>query len=229
MIEAEQRWLERWLDADYFGVVQRTYQRQSASTNMILIVGLGNPGKKYQKTRHNLGFRVVDEIAANFQFSPALSQKGGVQSIFNVKISKGEIANKKIILAKPQTFMNLSGKAVKKLISNIQNLTSKLWIIHDDIDIPLGEIRIVKNRSSAGHKGVESIIRELKTKDFVRFRVGVKPKTSNLKPETLDRFVLQKFTREEEKILKKIIKKTIEIINFSLKSGIEKTMQKFNK
>jgi len=191
---------------------------------MFLIVGLGNPGKKFEKTRHNLGFRVVDEIAANFQFSIF-----NFQSIFNVKISKGEIANKKIILAKPQTFMNLSGKAVKKLISNIQNLTSKLWIIHDDIDIPLGEIRIVKNRSSAGHKGVESIIRELKTKDFVRFRVGVKPKTSNLKPETLDRFVLQKFTREEEKILKKIIKKTIEIINFSLKSGIEKTMQKFNK
>ena len=193
---------------------------------MILIVGLGNPGKKYQKTRHNLGFRVVDEIAANFQFSPALSQKGGVQSIFNVKISKGEIANKKIILAKPQTFMNLSGKAVKKLISNIQNLTSKLWIIHDDIDIPLGEIRIVKNRSSAGHKGVESIIKELGTKNFVRFRIGIQPKFG--KPKNPERFVLQKFNKEEEKIVKEVIKKTAEAIEMILKEKIEKAMSKFN-
>ena len=193
---------------------------------MILIIGLGNPGKKYQKTRHNLGFRVVDEIAANFQFSPALSQKGGVQSIFNVKISKGEIANKKIILAKPQTFMNLSGKAVKKLISNIQNLTSKLWIIHDDIDIPLGEIRIVKNRSSAGHKGVESIIKELGTKNFVRFRIGIQPKFG--KPKNPERFVLQKFNKEEEKIVKEVIKKTAEAIEMILKEKIEKAMSKFN-
>ena len=193
---------------------------------MILIIGLGNPGKKYQKTRHNLGFRVVDEIAANFQFSPALSQKGGVQSIFNVKISKGEIANKKIILAKPQTFMNLSGKAVKKLISNIQNLTSKLWIIHDDIDIPLGEIRIVKNRSSAGHKGVESIIKELGTKNFVRFRIGILPKTG--KPKNAESFVLKKFNKDEEKVVKEVIKKTAEAIEFCLKEGLEKAMTKFN-
>ena len=212
---------------------------------MILIIGLGNPGKKYQKTRHNLGFRVVDEIAANFQFSPALSQKGGVQSIFNVKISKGEIANKKIILAKPQTFMNLSGKAVKKLISNIQNLTSKLWIIHDDIDIPLGEIRIVKNRSSAGHKGVESIIRAINSKNFVRFRIGILPKTG--KPKNLEKFVLQKpskakpseaedetksqrpFNKDEEKIIKEVTQKTVEAIEFSLKEGVEKAMSRFNK
>ena len=193
---------------------------------MFLIVGLGNPGKKYQKTRHNLGFRVVDEIAANFQFSPALSQKGGVQSIFNVKISKGEIANKKIILAKPQTFMNLSGKAVKKLISNIQNLTSKLWIIHDDIDIPLGEIRIVKNRSSAGHKGVESIIKELGTKNFVRFRIGILPKTG--KPKNAESFVLKKFNKEEEKIVKEVIKKTAEAIEMVLEEGTEKAMAKYN-
>ena len=188
---------------------------------MILIVGLGNPGKKFEKTRHNLGFRVVDEIAANFQFSIF-----NFQSIFNVKISKGEIANKKIILAKPQTFMNLSGKAVKKLISNIQNLTSKLWIIHDDIDIPLGEIRIVKNRSSAGHKGVESIIKELGTKNFVRFRIGIQPKFG--KPKNPERFVLQKFNKEEEKIVKEVIKKTVEAIEMILKEKIEKAMSKFN-
>ena len=191
---------------------------------MFLIVGLGNPSKKFEKTRHNVGFRVVNEFAKKNNFPDfKISKK------FNALISEGEFNNEKVILAKSQTFMNLSGKAVKKLVSSFKFQVSGLWVVHDDIDLPLGKIRIVKNRGSAGHKGVESIIRELKTKDFVRFRVGVKPKTSNLKPETLDRFVLQKFTREEEKILKKIIKKTIEIINFSLKSGIEKTMQKFNK
>jgi len=191
---------------------------------MLLIIGLGNPGWKFQKTRHNLGFRVVDELVRKNNFPRfKLSKK------FLAEISEGKIADQKVILAKPQTFMNLSGKSVKKLTNNLQLTTYNLWVIHDDLDLPLGKIRISVGRGAAGHKGVESIIKELKTKNFVRFRVGVKPKTSNLKPETLDRFVLQKFTREEEKILKKIIKKTIEIINFSLKSGIEKTMQKFNK
>jgi len=191
---------------------------------MLLIIGLGNPGWKFQKTRHNLGFRVVDELVRKNNFPIfKLSKK------FLAEISEGKIADQKVILAKPQTFMNLSGKSVKKLTNNLQLTTYNLWVIHDDLDLPLGKIRISVGRGAAGHKGVESIIKELKTKNFVRFRVGVKPKTSNLKPETLDRFVLQKFTREEEKILKKIIKKTIEIINFSLKSGIEKTMQKFNK
>jgi len=191
---------------------------------MFLIVGLGNPGKKFEKTRHNVGFRVVNEFAKKNNFPDfKISKK------FNALISEGEFNNEKVILAKSQTFMNLSGKAVKKLVSSFRFQVSGLWVVHDDIDLPLGKIRISVGRGAAGHKGVESIIKELKTKNFVRFRVGVKPKTSNLKPETLDRFVLQKFTREEEKILKKIIKKTIEIINFSLKSGIEKTMQKFNK
>jgi len=191
---------------------------------MILIVGLGNPGKEYEKTRHNIGFRIIDEIAANFQFSIF-----NFQSIFNAKISKGEIANKKIILAKPQTLMNLSGKAVKKLISNIQNLTSKLWVVHDDIDLPLGKIRIVKNRGSAGHKGVESIIRAINSKNFVRFRIGIKTKNKEKRTiNNVEQFVLQKFNKDEEKIIKEVTQKTVEEIEFSLKEGLEKAMAKFN-
>ena len=191
---------------------------------MILIVGLGNPGKKFEKTRHNLGFRVVDEIAANFQFSIF-----NFQSIFNVKISKGEIANKKIILAKPQTFMNLSGKAVKKLISNIQNLTSKLWVIHDDIDLPLGKIKIVKNRGAAGHKGVQSIIDELGTKNFVRFRIGIRPKNNKQRTKNnIENFVLERFSKNEERVLKGVIERTCKAIELAIKEGIEKAMQRFN-
>jgi len=191
---------------------------------MLLIIGLGNPGWKFQKTRHNLGFRVVDELVRKNNFPIfKLSKK------FLAEISEGKIADQKVILAKPQTFMNLSGKSVKKLTNNLQLTTYNLWVIHDDLDLPLGKIRISVGRGAAGHKGVESIIKELKTKNFVRFRVGVKPKTSNLKPETLDRFVLQKFTNEEEKIVKEVIKKTAEAIEFSLKEGLEKAMNRFNK
>lgn len=135
---------------------------------MLFIVGLGNPGEKYKNTRHNIGFRVIDEFREKNNFSEfRISQK------FNAEISKGEIAGQSVILAKPQTFMNNSGKAVKSLLRN-------LFVIHDDIDLPLGKIKIVKNRGSAGHKGVESIIKELGTKNFIRFRIGISPE----KPST---------------------------------------------
>lgn len=171
---------------------------------MYLIVGLGNPGKKYQNTRHNLGARVIDELES-------LNLKG-------------------VVLAKPGGFMNESGKAVKKLTKTHNLNTNNLIIIHDDIDLPLGQIRIAKNRGSAGHKGVASVIKELGTKDFVRFRVGIKPISSiNYQVSNTERFVLQKFNKREEKIIKDIIKKTVEVIEYFLKWGAEKTMNEFNK
>ena len=179
---------------------------------MILIVGLGNPGKEYINTRHNIGFRVVDEFVKRNNFPDfKLSKK------LRAKISKGVLDSKKMILAKPQTFMNFSGKAVKKLTYNLQLTTYNLWVIHDDIDLPLGKIRISRGRGAAGHKGVESIIKELGTKNFIRFRIGVKPKTYNLEPKILDRFVLKKFNKEEEKIVKELVKKTAEVIEITLR------------
>lgn len=190
---------------------------------MILIVGLGNPGKKYQKTRHNLGRLVVSswQLAVgfpNFEF----------QKKFNTLISKEILEGKKIILALPETFMNLSGKVVKFLTTNYKIPTTNLWVVHDDIDLPLSKIRISKGRGAAGHKGVQSIIDELKTKDFVRFRIGIKPTTNYKLQTTIEKFVLQKFNKEEEKILKEIIKKAVEAIEFSLKKGLEKAMNKYN-
>ncbi|RLC34918.1 MAG: hypothetical protein DRZ76_01540 [Candidatus Nealsonbacteria bacterium] len=153
----------------------------------VLIVGLGNPGKKYIGTRHNVGFRVVDELAKE-------KREG-------------------FILAKPRTFMNQSGKAVKQLIENCCMRTAgklkieNLIVVHDDIDLPIGGFRIQKGRGAAGHKGVQSIIDALGTKDFWRIRIGICPKTG--KPKNVEKFVLQKFTKEEEKIIKKTIKKAI--------------------
>lgn len=169
---------------------------------MFLIFGLGNPGKKYQFTRHNIGTRVIDNLET-----------------LNLE---------NIVLVKPTTFMNESGKAVKTLYTRykIQD-TRYILVIHDDIDLPLGEIRIVKNRGAGGHKGIESIIKELKTKNFIRFRIGICPKTG--KPKNPEKFVLQKFNKEEEGIVKGIIKKTVEAIEFFLREGLEKTMNKYNK
>lgn len=191
---------------------------------MTLIAGLGNPGRKFQKTRHNFGFRVIEEFyeknRERFNFS-------NFQKKCLALVSEGKFNNKKIILAKPQTFINLSGKSVKLLTKNYKLEAKNLFLIHDDIDLPLGKIKISIGQGSAGHKGVESIIRELGTKSFVRFRIGTCPKTG--KPKNLEKFVLEKFNKEEEKIVKEVIKKTAEAIEFSLKEGLEKAMSKFNK
>ena len=240
---------------------------------MILITGLGNPGEKFKKTRHNVGFQVLDEFAKRNDFPDfRFSRK------FNSLLSEGFLDEKKIILAKPQTFMNESGKAIKSLVSSFKPQASRVWVIHDDIDLPLGKIRIAISRGAAGHRGIESIIKELGTKNFIRFRIGICPKTG--KPKNLEKFVLQKpseakpsegedegkpergklhrrpseagfaelrsslalrfaradetksqrtFNKGEEKIIKSAIKKTIEAIETTLKQGLEKAMNEYNK
>ncbi len=190
---------------------------------MKLIVGLGNPGKKFEKTRHNMGFRTVDEIAASFQFP--ISK---FQSIFNAKISKGQISDEQILLVKPQTFMNESGKAVKILNTKYKIQNTNLFVLHDDIDLPIGKIRISIGRSSAGHKGVESIIKELGSKNFVRFRIGIKSRKTKSNERKAEKFVLEKFSKDEEKILKEVIEKTVEAIETAIKESLEKAMAKYN-
>jgi len=152
---------------------------------MLLIIGLGNPGKKYEKTRHNVGYRVIDELARNKPTG--------------------------FVLAKPQTFMNESGKAVKALVKNYKLKTKNLIVVHDDIDLPLGEFKISFNRGSAGHKGVQSVINELETKDFQRIRIGICPVAG--KPKNVEKFVLQNFTKEEERAIKEAVGQTIQAIN----------------
>lgn len=165
---------------------------------MFLIVGLGNPGKKYENTWHNLGFRTIDELEP-------LNLKG-------------------VILAKPQNFMNKSGLAVKKAIRNYKLKIKNLIVIHDDLDLPLGKIRIVENRGSAGHKGVESIIKELGSKEFVRIRIGILPKSG--KPKNPENFVLCKI--KEKKIMDKIIQKAAKAAGTIVEKGTEAAMNEHN-
>lgn len=168
----------------------------------ILIVGLGNPGKEYEKTRHNAGFMFVDYFRENetdlnfpeWEFSKKL----------NSEICSGKFEGKKIILLKPQTFMNLSGEAIKKALSFYKIKPESLIVAHDEIDLPLGTFRVSKNASSAGHQGVQNIIDQLGTKDFARLRIGVDNQADKTKIPT-EKYVLGKFAGAELKKVKMVI------------------------
>lgn len=188
---------------------------------MIFIVGLGNPGRKFQKTRHNLGRLVVNSWQPVAGFPDFRFEKK-----FDALISEGIFDQKKMILALPETFMNNSGKSIRALTTNYKLQVTSLIVVHDDIDLPLGKIRISKGKSSAGHKGVESIIQELGVKIFIRIRIGIQPEIG--KPKNVERFVLQKFNKKEENTVQKIIKKSCLVIEMIIREGLEKAWQKYN-
>ncbi|MSU75374.1 MAG: aminoacyl-tRNA hydrolase [Candidatus Magasanikbacteria bacterium] len=179
---------------------------------MYLIVGLGNPGKEYERTRHNAGFLVLDALAGDESWSAGKK----AQALF----IKTEINNKRVELLKPTTFMNNSGVAVTYAMKNHNLTPNDIVVIHDDKDIPLGEFKIQRDRGAAGHNGVLSIIKHLSTKNFLRIRVGIgfpSPGGRGTQGEgsspaivnTAD-FVLAKFTQDEQKILHGVIKNVVE-------------------
>jgi len=168
---------------------------------MKLIIGLGNPGEEYKKTRHNAGFLALDELVSSNKY-----QVLSTQLKFNAEISNGTIDSEKIILAKPQTFMNNSGEAVKAIIDYYKIKPEDIIVIHDDLDILLGEYKISKNKNSGGHKGVQSIIDYLGTKDFMRIRIGIM--TENKKTPT--------FSEEEMKVVENVINEIVSNISTQL-------------
>lgn len=188
---------------------------------MILIIGLGNPGQKFRGTRHNIGFSILNLFKKQNDFS-----NWQEKNKFQAKICTGKIGSHKVVLAKPQTFMNNSGQSVKTLIENYKLKIENLAVVHDDIDIAFGQIKISKNKSSAGHNGVQSIINELGSKDFTRFRIGIQPK----KPITQDSadFVLGKFTKQEQKVLKEIKKRACDALEMEIKQGVKRIINRLN-
>lgn len=188
---------------------------------MFLIVGLGNPGKKYQGTRHNVGFAAVESFAEKNNF-PAfkLSLK------FNALLSEGLLGEEKTILALPQTFMNESGSSVSSLIYFYKIYPANVVVIHDDMDIPLGEIKVVYDRGSAGHKGVESIIKEFNSNQFLRIRVGIQPGKG--KPNSPEKFVLKKFGKDEKEIIDAAIEKAADALDLLTREGVERAMNEYN-
>lgn len=182
----------------------------SESNNMYLIVGLGNPGTKYEGTRHNLGFRVLDLLANNQPW----------ESKYDSEIIKLD----DVILVKPQTFMNDSGKAIAQILKYYPD--AELVVVHDELDLPLGSMKIAKNNSSAGHNGVQSIIDEMGTQDFIRLRLGINAETRGQIPG--DQYVLQKFTHEEEPLVKEILEKSTLCLELLQTQGLEIAQSKYN-
>ncbi len=169
---------------------------------MQLIVGLGNVGTKYEKTRHNFGFLAIDILAQTHYFSPWKEEKK-----FFGQICTGQIGNEKVVLLKPNTYMNVSGKAVQSLAHFYKIPTKNIWIWHDDVDLPFGTIRIKEKGQSGGHNGIKSIMNQLGSEDFSRLKFGIK--NEQLEKMPTESFVLGKFTVEEEKQLDEIIQNGI--------------------
>ncbi len=196
---------------------------------MKLIVGLGNPGKDYEDTRHNIGFMVVDKLAREIGRDTLVWNQDDKRSAFVAKVGE-------LVIAKPVTFMNNSGVAVKKLADFYKIDPVDVWVIHDDLDLPIGKIRIRNQGGTAGHNGVESIITHLGTDKFLRFRLGIgKGKEDinhstdqHLKHRAVLDFVLSRFNQSEAGGLKKLIKYGVEAIRIALTDGVDKSMNRFN-
>jgi PTH1 family peptidyl-tRNA hydrolase len=180
------------------------------------IIGLGNYGSKYSKTRHNLGFMVIEVIAGNFDID------------FHEKkdylIGKGSIGGHDVLLIEPLTFMNLSGNAVKNILRKFNVTSENLIIIHDDLDMDAGKLKIRKNGSSGGHRGVESIIQSIGTKEFIRVKIGI-GREHGISPET---YVLKKFRKDELPIIKDAVERAADAVTAIISTGIAKAMNKFN-
>jgi len=157
---------------------------------MIIVVGLGNPGKKYSNSRHNAGWMVLDTLTGKIDWKDNEKAQAFVYAT--------ELENKEVELLKPNTFMNNSGIAVAYALK--KHPKSRLIVVHDDKDIPLGEIRVQHDRSAAGHNGVKSIIEHIGTQNFTRVRIGIAPSNPQSIEDTAD-FVLDKFTKEEKDVL----------------------------
>src|SRR3989338_6916018 len=190
---------------------------------MKLIVGLGNPGKAYENTRHNVGAFVVQEFLET-NAPPFTRLK--LNKKFKALVAKGEVNDEELILAFPKTFMNEAGQAVKALVHYYRLESKDILVIHDDLDLPLGKIRLKKNGGSAGHKGIQSIINQLGSNDFTRLRLGIATGQKHKIPT--EKFVLQKFSSAEQAIIAATAKKTIAVMEFTLKNGVEKAMNKYN-
>ncbi|WP_029552252.1 aminoacyl-tRNA hydrolase [Thermocrinis jamiesonii] len=179
-----------------------------------LVVGLGNPGKKYERTRHNAGFMVVDELLKKLRVKEYTEEC--LSHVYRVRV-----LNREVLVAKPQTYMNNSGLAVLNLLEEYEITPENMMVIYDDLDLPLGRIRLRLEGSSGGHHGIESIIREIKTSNFVRLRIGIgRPKDRN---KVVD-YVLSPFDPEEESVLYTVLDRASECVLRCLETSPEESM-----
>lgn len=183
-----------------------------------MIVGLGNPGPEYERTRHNLGFMLVDMLARESQTQIKRTECRGL-------IGRAEIENRKTELVKPQTFMNLSGEAVSCLLQKPDRSIERLIVVSDDLALPFGKIRLRPSGSHGGHNGLRSMIDCLRTNDFIRLRIGIMPEHPVMNTKN---FVLENFSKVESTEVDKILATSVNAVRTVLRDGIDKAMAEFN-
>lgn len=187
-------------------------------SDKFLIVGLGNPGGEYEKTRHNIGFMIVDQIAKDASASFKKGRNAAVET-------SAHIAGQSVILAKPLTFMNNSGSAVAGLVNYYDIDLDRLLIIMDEVELPFGRLRVRKQGGSAGHNGMKSIIQHLNSKDFARLRIGIGTEYAK---KDMSKFVLSNFSRNEQQELDFIVGTSVDVVHSFIRNGIDRTMNTFN-
>jgi PTH1 family peptidyl-tRNA hydrolase len=183
-----------------------------------IIAGLGNPGREYAKTRHNVGFMLMDRLAN--RVSTTFSR---VES--KALVAKGEFAGKRLILVKPQTFMNLSGQAVGALVRYYKVPINQIMVAYDDVDLPLGLLRIRPGGGSAGQKGMVSIIERLNTQDFPRLRIGIDRPPGRMEATA---YVLEPFDKVQAVLLAEILDRAVQAVLTFVESGLETAMNRYN-
>ncbi len=185
---------------------------------MRLIVGLGNPGTRYRSTRHNLGFRCLDQMARKWEINSSDRRAKAV-------LGRGHHAGQEVVLAKPRTFMNNSGEGVVYLLARFGGQPSDLLIVYDDMELALGRLRIRTSGSDGGHLGIRSIIAALKTQDFPRLRVGIGQPPPGHDPIS---HVLGQFSEEESTVIAKAVKEVVAAVDCLLEENIDVAMNRFN-
>jgi len=183
-----------------------------------MIVGLGNPGARYAHNRHNVGFHVVDRLAAEADLRFDERQN-------NALMARGTIEGSSVALVKPQTYMNLSGKAVGPLVRFYKVPLERLLVICDDLDLPLGQLRLRLKGGSGGHRGLASVIEHLGSQDFPRLRVGIGRPAGTMSPEA---YVLQDFDTTQQTIMEQVYPRAVEAVRTVLREGFQAAMNRFN-
>ena len=185
-----------------------------------LIVGLGNPGAEYARTRHNAGFMVVDELARRANAAWKLEKK------FNARVAKRDRGDRRILFAQPQTFMNGSGESVAALLNFYRVPALQLLVVVDDADLPLGEIRLRPKGSSGGHHGLESIEQHVGSRNYARLKIGIGRTTEGAREIT--NYVLGRFSAPEKPLLEKVLQRAADQAECWVTDGIERAMNRFN-
>jgi peptidyl-tRNA hydrolase, PTH1 family len=195
------------------------FRRRSAPppTDRWLVIGLGNPGREYERSRHNVGFLVVDELAR--RHGARVAERAAKSLTGRVRV-----ADLEVVLAKPQTMMNLSGLAARALRAKYGVPLERMLVIHDELDLPFGRLRIRKGGSSAGNHGLDSLIESSGSKEFIRFRVGIGRPSGN----GVD-YVLGPFTAGEGAQLPEIVGRVAEAVAFTIEHGLDRAMTEFNR